>query len=258
MKHNVRPGRETRGIRRADALAASGQVDKALAHLRKLVSDVPDSTRGYLRMASLLREVQRPAEALSVLRSAIERIPNVPAPREALAEMCLEMGRWEEAIQQSRALLSLSPRSLIARDVLSAAYFQSGQLDQALRITEEMIILDPTDAANHFKKGVLLQQKGYIAGAMEAFLRVVHMSPDSEAAEESFAAIEMLDNYQIRQIISRATEDVPFRLRLQRNTVEALKMHGYSLSDRGVSTLSMVPLSDLPLTPPGWQQYRLH
>jgi tetratricopeptide (TPR) repeat protein len=254
-KRGEERGRETRGLQRVDALIASGQLDKAIAHLRRLVTEMPLSMRGYLRMASLLREIQRPGEALSVLRNAIECVPNVAAPREALAEMCLEMGRWEEAIQQSRALLSISPRSLVARDVLSAAYFQSGQLDLALRITDEMIVLDPTDAANHFKRGVLLQQKGRIAGAIQAFSRVVAMAPESEAAEESRAAIEMLDNYQIRQVIARAVEDMPFRLALLRDPAEAVNSRGYVLSERGIMALARVPLSDLPPAPPGWRQF---
>jgi len=253
----TRQGKESRGIRKADALIASGQVDKALAQLRKLVSDVPNSTRGYLRMASLLRDIQRPGEALAVLRNAIERVPDVPTPREVLAEMCLEMGRWEEAIQQSRALLALSPRSLIARDVLSAAYFQSGQLEKALSVTDEMILLDPTDAANHFKRGVLLQQKGHIQGAIESFSRVLEIAPDSEAAEESCAALEMLDNYQIRQIISRAMEDVPFRLSLMQRPAETLSSYGYALSERGLATLTRISLTELPPAPPGWRQFML-
>jgi tetratricopeptide (TPR) repeat protein len=251
-------GREARSLRRADALVASGKVEKALAHLRKLVEVMPDSTRAYLRMASLLREIHRSSEAYHVLRDTISRAPNSPEAREALAEICLEMGRWDEAIQQSNALLILLPRSLFARDVLSAAYLQRGLIDKALRTTDEMIALDPNDASNHFKRGVLLQQKGRVGAALAAFQRVVHMDPESDVADESRSAIEMLDNYQIRQVVMLAVEDVPFRLALLKECATAVTSRGFFLSERGVAALSQIRFDDLPDAPPGWRHYHYH
>lgn len=254
--------RRTRGeaqyLRRADAYVAAGQIEKALVHLRKLIVAHPRSTKGYLRIAFLLRQERRTGEALDVLRTAVRQSSRCAASREALAEVCLESGRWDEAITQGLVLLKLSPRSLLARDVLSAAYLQCGQIDAALRVTDEMIHLDPSDAANHFKKGVLLQQKGQIGAAVTAFARVLAMAPDEEVAEESRSALEMLDGHQIRQILTLAVEDVPFRLRLALNAEAAIAARGYLLSDAGLSALSQLCFDDLPAAPPGWRQYHHH
>ena len=251
-------GREAQYLRRADALAASGQIEKALLHLRKLVSLLPESPHGYLRIALLLRQERRAVEALEVLRAAVSRAPQCLAPHEALAETCLEIGLWHEAVADGLTLLSLSPRSLFARDILSAASLQQGHLDQALRVTDEMIRLDPSDATNHFKRGVLLQQKGIVGGAVCAFCRVLDMNPDQEVAEESRAALEMLDGYQIRQILTIAVEDVPFRLNLLQDTAAAVMEKGYLLSEAGLAALSQMCLDDLPAAPPGWRHYVYH
>ena len=248
-------GREARGLKRADALIASGQTDKALSHLQRLSRILPESPRIPLRIAALLREMRRPAEALEALRNAIERFPRALGPREALAEMCLEIGRWEEAIHQCLALLALTPRSLFARDVLSAAYLQRGLIEKALHVTEEMIALDPNDAAHHFKRGVLLQQKGKVAGALRAFQRVLQMQSDRETAEEAQAAIEMLDNLQLRQIVTLAVEDIPFRISLRDDAAATITARGYYLSERGLATLTQLRIEDAA-TPPGWRQYR--
>ena len=249
-------GRETRGLRRADALIASGQRDKALAHLQRLSHILPESPRILLRIAALLREMRRPADALDALRNAIERFPKAHGPREALAEMCLEVGRWEEAIQNCLALLALSPRSLFARDVLSAAYLQRGLIEKALYVTQEMIAMDPNDAAHHFKRGVLLHQKGQIAGALRSFQRVLQMEPDFETAQEAQAAIEMLDNCQLRQIVTLAVEDIPFRIALRENTPATVAARGYYLSERGLATLAQLRIDDTAPAPPGWRQYQ--
>ena len=249
-------GREAQYLRRADALAARGQVEKAIVHLRKLVALVPQSPHGYLRMAALLRRERREAEAVEVLRAAVRLAPALLAPHEALAETYLETSRWEEAVTEGRLLLQLSPRSLFARDVLSAAYLQQGRIDHALRVTDEMIRLDPADATNHFKRGVLLQQKGMVGPAVSAFGRVLEMNSDPEVADESRAALEMLDGYQIRQILTLAVEDVPFRLRLLRDPCGAITEKGYLLSEEGLSALSQIGFDDLPQAPAGWRQYR--
>lgn len=242
--------RETRSLRRVDELVASGQTEKAISQLRKLIRDVPHSSRGCLRIAALLRETHRVLEAQQVLRAAVEAAPQSLELRETLAELSLEIGQWEEAIVHSKALLRLYPRSLFARDVLAAAYLQRGLIDQALRVTDEMVLLEPSDASNYFKRGVLLQQKGHIGGAMQAFLRVLQMEPEGDAAEESRAAVEMLDNYQIRQVVMLAVEDIPFRLALHHDCAQAVQSRGYLISERGISALSQMRFDDLPAAPP--------
>ncbi len=251
-------GKETRGLQKIEALIAQGQTDKAITQLRKLITDLPHTTRGPVRIASLLHERRQSAEALAILRSVVQRVPDAAAAHEVLSEICLEVGRPDEAIDHSLALLKLTPHSLFARDVLSAAYLQCGRLDESLRVIQEMIYLDPLDAAHHFKKGVLLQQKGQLHAATGSFLRVLRMAPESEAADESRAALEMLDGSQIRQIITLAVEDIPFRLRLQRNPEEAVSSKGYLLSEFGLAALSQMRFDDLPDVPPGWQQYYYH
>jgi len=249
-------GRETHGLRQADALIASGDIDKALDHLRNLARDLPASTRTSLRMATLLREKHRSSEALDVLRSAVKQAPpRMLPPREALAELCLEVGHWEEAIEHCRIILDVSPRSLLARDILSAAYLQRGQIARALHIVEEMIRLDPNDASNHFKRGVLFQQQGCIGAAVRAFGRVLDMDPEGEAVDEARAALEILDNYQIRQIVTLAVEDIPFRVALREDCADAVCSRGYILSENGLAALSQMRFSDLPAAPPGWRQY---
>jgi tetratricopeptide (TPR) repeat protein len=250
--------RETRSLRRADALAAEGKIDRAMDHLRKLILAVPGSLRGRIRLATLLREKNRAVEALEVLRAAVISAPQNLQPREMLAELCLESGRWDEAVEQCRVLLTVSPNSLAARDVLSAIHLQRGHLEKALRVIDEMIRLDPHDAGNHFKRGVLLQQMGNVGGAVSAFERALEMAPDTEAAEESRIALEMLDNYQIRQVITLAVEDIGFRVQLRRDSTRAVSSKGYILSSSGMIALSQMRFDDLPDAPPGWRHLFYH
>ena len=85
--------------------------------------------------------------------------------------------------------------------MLSAAYLQRGLLDEALRVIEQMIRLDPMDPAGHFKRGVLLQQKGAVysdsvgvfrfanipAGKRELHFRRLGFAPKSLGAAPSLS-----------------------------------------------------------------------
>jgi tetratricopeptide (TPR) repeat protein len=168
------------------------------------------------------------------------------------------MGRFDEAIAECRALIEQSPRSLFARDLLSAAYLQRGMLDHALRTTDEMIVLDPSDPVSHFKRGVLLQQKGQTVRAVQAFMRVLDMDSEGEAADESRAALEMLDCSQLRQIFTLAMDDWAFRWRLRHNGQEAITSRGFLLSERGLAALAQMHFDEFPQTPAGWRQYHYH
>ena len=251
--------RESRGLQRAEDLATQGSIDQALLRLQKLISEVPTSTRAYLKAAALLRENKSPSDALPLLASLVERAPHLLYPREVLAELYLEAGRWDDALLHGRILLQKSPRSLLARELLSAAYLQKGEFDRALSLTAEMIRLDPNDPSHHFKRGVLLQQKGEIGAAVLAFGRVIAMGGgDLDAADEARAALEMLDNHQIRQIITLAVEDKMFRLHLREAPEETLAAKGFILSPTGLFALGQMHFDDLPAAPAGWCQMRYH
>jgi hypothetical protein len=84
------------------------------------------------------------------------------------------------------------------------------------------------------------------------------MDPESDVADESRSAIEMLDNYQIRQVVMLAVENVPFRLALLKECEAAVASHGFFLSERGVAALSQIRFDDLPDAPPGWRHYHYH
>lgn len=252
------PAYERRCLRHADDLAAAGLVEEALVELRTLVHTVPDSTRGYLRLASLLRQRRRSGEAREVLEAAVAHAPRCPVSREALAEVCLEIGRYDDAIQHGMTLLAMRPRSIQARDLLSTAYLQRGQYERALRLCDEMIRLDPCEPAHHFKRGVVLQQNGLLAAACQAFLRALEIAEEGELSEACLAAIDLLERYQIRQIVLLATEDVLFRLQVIHDPAETLLTRGYYLSDAALAALSS-QLRNVPMeSAPGWRHYWYH
>ncbi|WP_395090909.1 tetratricopeptide repeat protein [Armatimonas sp.] len=252
------PVDEWRWLHQADALVASGRVEEAVAQLRTLVHALPDSTRGYLRLADLLRQRRRAGEAREILETAVAHVPDCPVSREALADVCVEIGRYDDAIPHGQALLALKPRSIHARDILSTAFLHRGQYERALRLTDEMVRLDPYDPGHHFKRGVILQQAGLLAASCRAFTRTLELAPDDELQEACQMAIDLLERYQIRQVLSLASEDILFHLHLLRDAQESARARGFCLSETAVAVLAaQLPYLTLD-SQPGWRHYRYH
>jgi tetratricopeptide (TPR) repeat protein len=252
------PSDEWRWLHQADALAASGRVEEAVAQLRTLVHALPDSTRGYLRLATLLRQRRRAGEAREILETAVAHVPNCPVSREALADICVEIGRFDDVIQHGKMLLQLQPRSIHARDLLSTAYLHRGQYERALRLTDEMVRLDPFDSAHHFKRGVILQQLGLLSPSCQAFVRTLELNPDDELREACQMAIDLLERYQIRQLLTLASEDVLFHLHLLREPQAQVQARGFHLSETAVAVLVAQLAHLTPDYQPGWRHYRCH
>lgn len=233
-------------LRRATAYEAQGRFAEAATCLLKAIAANPDNARAWSRLGEVYRSLAQFDLAIEVYKRALEIDPDDSPSQEALLQCYLESDRHDEAISRSTALLKRWPRNLYARDVLGVAYLQLGLIDKAIRITDELIRLDPTDPTNHFKKAVLYQQKGEIGIAIREFARVVEMAPESSIAEQAKEAVSSLDTYQLRQIVSLASEDNVFRTKLARDAESAALEKGFILSYTGLITLRQMSFEEIP------------
>lgn len=233
-------------MRRAESLVERGQLEEAVASLQEAIAICPQDPKCSVRLANIYRAQNRMGLAIDAMHRAVELDPHNAGMQQLLLCTLIELGKYDEAVHASKQLLKKSPKNILARDVLGIAYLQQGRLDQALKVTDELIRLAPTDAANHFKKAVLLQQKGEIAPAMVLFILALEMDPNSDVADDAREAIAALDSYQLRQILTVAVEDTVFRTKLMIDPDSTLQERGFRLSSSGIATLRQIDLNDLP------------
>jgi tetratricopeptide (TPR) repeat protein len=236
-------------MKRATTLVEQGMYDEAITNIKEAIALCPGDARFNVQLANIYRAQNRMGPAIEAMQAAIELDPKDGDVQQQLLRTLLEMGRYDEAITTSNRLLKMHPRNLLARDILGIAYLQQGRLDSALKVTNELIHLAPTDAAHHFKKAVLLQQKGEIAQAMTAFLLALEMEPEGELADDAREAIAALDSFQLRQVLTLAVEDAVFKAKLLLNPEAGLAERGFRLSGSGISTLRQLDLGNLPGDP---------
>lgn len=233
-------------MRRANSLAEQGLYDEAIARVKEAIAIYPQEPKCSVQLANLYRAQNKIGPAIEAMKKAIDLDPKDSGTQEQLLQTLIELGRYDEAITLGRKLLRSFPKNMYARDVLGIAYLQQGQIDESLKVTGELIRLSPADPAHHFKKAVLLQQKGEIAQAMTSFTRALEMDPDGDMADDAREAIAALDSYQLRQILTIAVEDVVFRTKLILDPESASLERGFKLSPSGVMTLRQVDIESLP------------
>ncbi len=232
-------------LRRASMLAQQGLYDEAREVIREGERLAPNDPRWSIRLADIYKAQNRMGAAVEAMRQAVRLDPRNAAVQEQLLRTLLDMGRYDEVVSISRKLIKQFPKNVFARDILSLAYFQQGMLDEALRVVDELILINPADSCSYFKRGILLQQKGETASAIDAFTRVLEMDPDGEMAEDAKEAIVSLDAFQLRQVLTLAVDDPVFRAKLLLEPEQALTEKGFRLSPNGIATLKQLDLTKL-------------
>lgn len=246
------PGRGRSGVRlssmmkRATTLAQRGLYDEAVAKVKEAIAIFPLDPKCSLQLANIYRAQNKMGPAIEAMKNAVDLDPKDSNTQEQILQALIELGRYDEAISLGQKLLAMFPKNLFARDVLGIAYLQQGKIDDSLKVTNELIRLAPADPAHHFKKAVLLQQKGQIAQAMNAFTRALEMDPFGDMADDAREAIAALDSYQLRQILMIAVEDVIFRTKLMLDPESASMERGFLLSSSGITTLRQIDIEALP------------
>lgn len=238
---------ETACARLSAAYQQQGELKKAIAMLRQAIKQAPKNPSYRLHLAQLYKEVNNENRALTEARRALNLSPDLLEARELVAELLLEQGLVEDTLQETREILKRSPHNLRGLDLMGTAYLYQGDLDRALHVVNQMILLSPADPLHHFKRAILLQQKGQVGEALASFLRVVEMDENSDISQQSVDAVHMLDDYQIRQILLLASEDALFRYRLNLDVERAVRLRGYCLSPAGLAALSQVDFREAAL-----------
>lgn len=250
----------------ARLLADAEQWQGAAQILLGAAKAEPRNIGRWLQIAAWQRQSGDIKAAIKTLKTAVRlnrstpKRENAAAQRglldlwQALAETFLEAQQWEEAVAACRSMLTLAPRHHLAREILATALLQQGEVVAAEHVMRELLQISPLDPLHRLRLATLLQLQGRLGEALIEFKRVLETHPDLPIVEEAHEAIEALDRMQTQQILMRASEQLMFRLAIERNLDETLDEFGFILSDNGYETLRQMVwdghYDDEDFTPP--------
>jgi tetratricopeptide (TPR) repeat protein len=132
------------------------------------------------------------ARVASLRAAAVER-PQDPQPRIELGNLYFDAEQYQEAIKWYEEALKLDPRNVNVSTDLGVSYYYTDQPDRALAQFEQSLRIDPKHTKTILNLGIVRAfGKQDLAGAMEAWQRVIELAPDSPEGRAAKQALDSL------------------------------------------------------------------
>ncbi|MEV6520505.1 tetratricopeptide repeat protein [Longispora sp. NPDC051575] len=171
---------------RAQLHAATGRPDRALADLAAVLARDPDNAEYHVDRAGLHRDLGRPAEALADYTAAIRLGPHPPeaylhraALRDDPALALADLGR----------VLAIDPGHVDALVNRANLRVELGDLDGAETDARAGLALAPREPLLLCTLGLVVSERGDLAGAERLLSRALEHDPDLVAAWTNRAAV---------------------------------------------------------------------
>ncbi len=159
-----------------------GEIDAAVARLRRLAAERPDSPDPLVELGEILRRNERFAEAAEAYDAAIARVGAVDRRHWSLfysRGISLERsGKWLRAESDLLKALELEPDQPLVLNYLGYSWVEQGiNLPQAQRMIEKAVELRPNDGYIVDSLGWVLYRLGDYESAVTHLERAVELQP---------------------------------------------------------------------------------
>jgi len=130
---------------------------------------------------------------VTAFKTMAGREPSNPKPRVELANLYFDSEKYDEAIKWYSDALKLVPNDVNVSTDLGVSYYYTNQADKALEQFSHSLQIDPKHAKTLLNVGVVKAfGKQDLAGAEEAWQKVVQLAPDSPEAQAAKRALDSL------------------------------------------------------------------
>jgi tetratricopeptide (TPR) repeat protein len=188
----------------AIALADKGQVDAAIACLRKAIELDPKAAKAHSNLGAYLCDIKRDYDgAIVCFRTAIELEPENALVHYNLGCALSGKDRVEEAITCYQKAIVLDPKFAKAHYKLAMTLSGKGGVEEAIAHLREVIAIDPKRADAHFHLGAILCDfKRDFDGAIGSFTKVLELNPKDAGTHYSLGNA-MYGKGQLDEAIAR-------------------------------------------------------
>jgi tetratricopeptide (TPR) repeat protein len=170
-------------LRSAINLDTLDRTDEAIAQLKTMAAEQPQSVATEVQLGDILRNKKRFAEAVTAYDEAIGRAAAVGMPeRWSLfydRGVALERsGQWQRAEQDLKHALELKPEQPLVLNYLGYSWIDRGEnLEEGLKMIEKAVELRPDDGYIVDSLGWAHYRMGDYAGAVEQLEKAVEVVP---------------------------------------------------------------------------------
>jgi tetratricopeptide (TPR) repeat protein len=175
-------------IKLARVLRTLDRNEEALPLFERYRTMVPGDMQALAHIASCLSAMGRYQEAETYLRQALTTLDD-PVTHYNMGLLMSVTGRLDEAVKQYERALTLDPMHVDARGNLAIVLARQGRLDRAVRELMTLVERDPENASARTNLGLLLLQQGRAEQARPQLEEALRLDPTLAPAAEALQSI---------------------------------------------------------------------
>ncbi len=192
----------------ANMLAGLGQLKKAVALLKEVLAQRPNTALAYVSLGMLVRDQGQLDEAHKYFTKALKINPDMAEAHYNLGGLALYKGDLKEAEHQYRATVAADPFNEEAFNDLGLALAYQGKVKKAEKQYIKSLELNPSFASAHLNLGTLYAQTKRYNRAIDEFNKALAVDPTLFDAHSNLAA-----TYVLKQDWPRAIEHADIALK---------------------------------------------
>lgn len=156
-----------------------GDIGEARKSYEQVLAQDAKSVDAIIGLARLDQVAGRTTEAEQGFQKAIRLDSRSGRALDALGQFYLEQQRWNEAAPTLAKAMQIDPSDKTYRFHYAVALAKSGQVEQSWPYLVDSVGL----AAAHYNTGLILHERGNLAGAEEHFVAAILQNPRMEQAQ---------------------------------------------------------------------------
>lgn len=238
---------------RGIVLLAQGDLDEAVASLRRALSLKPDVATTHNNLGNAFRGLRRLDDAVISLLQALRLQPDLAEAHNNLGIALLEQGQLDSAVDSFQKALVSKPDYPEAYFNLAVALQARGDLEATIVSLQRALELKPDFAAAYNSLGVALKCAGRLNDAVASLQQALRCQPDCGAAYCNLGSV-LIE----QQRFADAAACLQQALRLQPELPEAHYNLGLALLEMGRSEEAVPSLRQALQLRPGFAEAQLN
>jgi len=214
-------------ILRASLEMQANNPSNAIADLRAVLHNQPNSVALQRSLAAAYLAKGEPALAEEALRAAIKVAPNDALVRVELAQLLARTDRVPQSVSLLEETVTRLPDNLVAREALLRQYLAAGNLQAAKTSAEDLKSRLPQSAAGFYYSGLVAVREKRLADAETEFAHALALPPRRRDVLDSLVRVQVA-----RGSHDAAITTVRTALEQDSNNVELLNLLGELYFDR--------------------------
>lgn len=188
---SLKPGDVEGHLKLAQSLIDRGTFEKAEEYLSDILEKSPKSMKAMLLMAQVAERRGDKEKLKEVYKNLLSIDPENKTITYNLGVLEYEAGNFSSSLRYLKKYVTVAPKDADAHEILFDIYKR--QKDRKMAFQEAQILLDlrPKDIDLWLSLARLREKYGEFAKALEAYRRVIEISPNHEEAAEAYLRLRL-------------------------------------------------------------------